>query len=82
MHPAMVLRGVQARFVDPERGSRVYPKSHPYQISDYLNAAVEADLEIRRVVESACGAQHVEVSDRARKYKDWPLLLAFKLGIR
>lgn len=50
MHPAMVLRGVQARYTE-ESGRKVYPKSFPYQISDYLNAAIDAGLVLARLTE-------------------------------
>src|SRR5205809_5401684 len=38
MHPAMSLRGVQARFVDPASGHRISLASHAHQLSDYLMA--------------------------------------------
>jgi malonyl-CoA O-methyltransferase len=34
MHPAMFLRGAQARFTDPVSGEKVQPGSVPHQISD------------------------------------------------
>src|SRR5262249_32685063 len=46
MHPAMLLRGVQARFNDPRTGVRTRPASLPYQVSGYVTAAVRAGLTI------------------------------------
>src|ERR1051326_7190087 len=39
MHPAMMLRGVQARFKDPATGRETRPASCPHQLSDYIMAA-------------------------------------------
>ena len=48
MHPAIMLRGVQARFTDPATGERVHPESVPNQIGDYVMAAMLAGLRFRR----------------------------------
>jgi ubiquinone/menaquinone biosynthesis C-methylase UbiE len=77
MHPAMVLRGVQARFTESS-GRKVYPKSHPYQISDYLNSALGAGLQLSKVTEHAPDSSHANSSERALKYEGWPLLLTLK----
>ena len=34
MHPAMSLKGVQARFIEPASGRRISPASHAHQMSD------------------------------------------------
>lgn len=75
MHPAMMLRGVQARFIEPATGRRIYPKSEPNQISDYVMASVQAGLGIEHMSEHAVDAQLAEASPRAAKYLGWPLLL-------
>src|SRR3954462_5905199 len=46
MHPAMMLRGVQARFHDPATGREVRPASVANQISDYVMAAARAHFEL------------------------------------
>ncbi len=35
MHPAMMLKGVQARFTDPASGKEIRPQSFSHQITDY-----------------------------------------------
>ncbi len=78
MHPAMLLKDVQARFIDPKSGERIYPKSYPYKVSDYLNAAVKAELKLVKMGEYSCSQEHAQVSQRAQKYLHWPLLLTLK----
>ena len=79
MHPAMSLRGVQARFIDPGTGRRISPAGHAHQMSDYLMAAVRAGLKLERVSEHAADAALVARSSRAEKYLGWPMLLLMKL---
>jgi malonyl-CoA O-methyltransferase len=79
MHPAMSLRGVQARFIDPASGRRISPESHVHQISDYLMAATRAGLRLDHVSEHAVDAALVARSPRAAKYAGWPMLLLMRL---
>jgi malonyl-CoA O-methyltransferase len=79
MHPAMSLRGVQARFIDPRSGRRISPASHAHQMSDYLMAAAQAGLHLEHVSEHAADAALATRSPRARKYLGWPMLLMMKL---
>ncbi len=79
MHPAMSLRGVQARFIDPESGRRISPSSHVHQLSDYLMAAVRAGLSLAHVSEHLADADLVARSPRAAKYLGWPMLLLMHL---
>jgi malonyl-CoA O-methyltransferase len=79
MHPAMSLRGVQARFIDPGTGRRISLASHPHQMSDYLMAAVRAGLHLEHVSEHAADAALAARSPRARKYLVCPMLLMMKL---
>jgi malonyl-CoA O-methyltransferase len=80
MHPAMSLRGVQARFIDPGTGQRISPASHAHQMGDYLMAAVHAGLKLDHVSEHAADAVLIESSPRAAKYLGWPMLLLMKWG--
>jgi malonyl-CoA O-methyltransferase len=80
MHPAMSLRGVQARFIDPASGRRISPASHAHQMSDYLMAAVRAGLALKHASEYAVDATLVAQSPRAGKYLGWPMLLLLKLA--
>lgn len=79
MHPAMMLKGVQARFHDPRTGARVFPESVPNQISDYVMAALEAGLRIQHLSEHSVGEDLVARAPRAEKYLGWPMLLMMTL---
>jgi malonyl-CoA O-methyltransferase len=79
MHPAMSLRGVQARFIEPESGRRVSPASVEHRLSDYLMAAISAGLVLEHVSEHAADAALAARSPRAEKYIGWPMLLLMKL---
>ena len=82
MHPAMMLRGVQARFIEPASGRRIYPQSQPNQISDYLMAAIHAGLQLEHLSEHTVDSQLAASSSRAVKYLGWPLLLLMRLKVR
>jgi malonyl-CoA O-methyltransferase len=81
MHPAMMLRGIQARFTDPATGHEVRPRSYPHQVCDYVMGAVRAGLILdhlsEHIVDDALAAQ----SPRAVKYLGWPLLLLMRLTV-
>lgn len=74
MHPAMMLKGVQARFHDPRTGARVFPESVANQISDYVMGALAAGLRIRHLSEHSAGEDLVAKAPRAEKYLGWPML--------
>jgi malonyl-CoA O-methyltransferase len=82
MHPAMMLKGVQARFHDPRTGARVFPESVANQISDYLMGALAAGLSLTQVSEHAVTEAHAERSPRAEKYLGWPILFMMTLKPR
>ena len=79
-HPAMELKGVQARFQDTERGLEVRPASFSHQISDYVMGALNAGLRIVELSEYAVDSALVAQSQRAEKHLGWPLLLLMKLS--
>jgi ubiquinone/menaquinone biosynthesis C-methylase UbiE len=79
MHPAMMLRGIQARFTDPATGRETRPASCPNQISDYVTAVVRAGLHIDHISEHAVDAKLAAGSERARKHLGWPMLLLMRL---
>jgi ubiquinone/menaquinone biosynthesis C-methylase UbiE len=79
MHPAMSLRGVQARFIDPATGRRISPAGHAHQMSDYLMGAVRAGLNLGHISEHAADAALAARSPRAAKYIGYPMLLLMKL---
>ncbi len=80
MHPAMLLRGVQARFHDPRTGVPTQPASLPYQVSDYVTAALRAGLTIEHVSEHAVDEALAAQYPRGARYLGWPMLLLMKLG--
>ena len=79
MHPAMSLRGVQARFIEPRSGRRISPAGHVHSTSDYIMAAIRSGLKLDHVSEYAVDAALAACSPRARKYLGWPMLLMMKL---
>jgi malonyl-CoA O-methyltransferase len=80
MHPAMMLRGITARFTDPKTGRETRPHSHPHQICDYVMVALRAGLIIDHLGEHPVDEALAARSPRARKYLGWPLLLM--MGLR
>lgn len=80
MHPAMSLRGVQARFIDPGTGRRVGPASFQRTIADYVMAAVGARLVLDHMGEYSVDSSLARRAPRAEKHLGWPLLLL--LGFR
>jgi malonyl-CoA O-methyltransferase len=79
MHPAMSLRGVQARFLEPRLGRRISPASYAHCMSDYLMAAIRAGLTLEHVSEHVVDAALAARSPRAGKHFGWPMLLMMKL---
>jgi len=79
MHPAMMLRGVQARFKDPATGRETRPASCPHQLSDYIMAAVQAGLTFDHLSEHAVDEALANRLERARKYLGWPMLFLMRL---
>ena len=80
MHPAMFLRGSQARFTDPASGATVQPGSVPHQIADFVMAALRADLRLDAISEYAPDARFASRYPRAEKYVGWPMLVVLQLG--
>jgi len=79
LHPAMMLKGVQARFIDPATGGEVRPASATNQVSDYVMGALRAGLEVVTISEHIADAALADRAERARKHVGWPLLLMMKL---
>ena len=79
MHPAMFLRGSQARFTDPESGEIVQPGSVAHSVSEFVMAAVRARFSIERIEEVSPTAEFAEKYPRAAKYVDWPMLVVMLL---
>jgi malonyl-CoA O-methyltransferase len=80
MHPALLLKGTQARFFDPDTGRETRPRSHAHGIADYVNGAVRGGLAIAEVGESAVDEGLAARVPRAAKYLGWPLLWWMELA--
>jgi SAM-dependent methyltransferase len=82
MHPAMMLKGVQARFFDPASGAETRPASYPHQIADYVMGATRAGLRLDHLSEHTVDAALAARYPRAEKYVGWPMLLVMRLTAR
>lgn len=80
VHPAMMLRGVQARFRDPDKGLEIRPQSYPHEMSDYVMAATRAGFVFDHFSEHSVGEELASRFERARKYIGWPMLLLMRLS--
>jgi malonyl-CoA O-methyltransferase len=80
MHPAMMLRGVQARFHDPISGREIRPASQPNQLSDYVLAAARAGFKFDHLSEHAVDEALANRVERARRYLGWPMLFLMRLS--
>jgi len=51
LHPYRQLRGSQARFADPESGETVYVPAYIHTVSEFVNAGIDAGLQLRVIGE-------------------------------
>lgn len=79
MHPAMFLRGSQARFTDPTSGELVQPGSHAHSLSAFVMAAVRAGFQLAEMREFSPDEALAARYPRAAKYVDWPMLVLLQL---
>ena len=79
MHPAMNLRGVQARFHAPDTGQEIRPESQAHMLSDYVMAGSRAGFEFDYMAEFAVDEELAEHFERARRYLGWPMLFLMRL---
>jgi ubiquinone/menaquinone biosynthesis C-methylase UbiE len=79
MHPAMFLRGSQARFTDPVSGEKVQPGSFPHQIGDFVMAALRAGFRLDDLKEYAPDDRFAAQYPRAARYVGWPMLVVLRL---
>jgi malonyl-CoA O-methyltransferase len=80
MHPAMFLRGSQARFTDPASGEVVQPGSYPHAVGDFVMAAVRAGFRLDAIAEHAPDVAFAARWPRAGKYVGWPMLVVLRLS--
>jgi len=79
MHPAMMRKGNQANFTDPETGEEVRPRGFPHQLSEMIRAMLKAGLRLIDMREYFCTADLIRHFPKAAKYRDWPMLVVFQL---
>jgi 2-polyprenyl-3-methyl-5-hydroxy-6-metoxy-1,4-benzoquinol methylase len=79
MHPAMFLKGSQARFTDPDSGLIVQPGSLPHTIGDFVMGMLRAGFSIDGIGEHTPDAAFAARYPRAEKYVGWPMLVVFAL---
>lgn len=79
MHPAMFLRGTQARFTDPQSGELVQPGSFPHSVAAFVMAAVRARFQLLDIAEYAPDDEFAAKVPRAAKYVGWPMLIVLQL---
>jgi malonyl-CoA O-methyltransferase len=79
MHPAMLLRGVQARFRVPETDRKILVASYPNEMSDYVMAAARAGFAFDHFSEHVVDENLAGRLERARKYLGWPMLFLMRL---
>jgi malonyl-CoA O-methyltransferase len=79
MHPAMFLKGAQARFTDPTNGELVLPGSVPHSVAAFVMAALRAGFVIDDVAEHTPTADVMMRFPRAAKYEGWPMLVLLVL---
>jgi SAM-dependent methyltransferase len=79
MHPAMMLRGVQARFRLPGTDRKIWPASYPHEMSDYVMAAARAGFAFDHFSEHVVDEKLADRLDRASKYLGWPMLFLMRL---
>jgi malonyl-CoA O-methyltransferase len=79
MHPAMFLRGTQARFTDPESGRTVQPGSVAHSLGGMVTAALAGGFAVEGIGEHAPDAAFAARLPRAGKYVGWPMLVVLEL---
>jgi malonyl-CoA O-methyltransferase len=79
MHPAMFLRGSQARFTDPETGEIVQPGSVPHSVAAFVMSAVRASFAVTNLEEVVPTEMFAAHYPRAEKYIGWPMLVVLSL---
>jgi len=81
MHPAMFLRGAQARFTDPRSGELVMPGSADHALSALVMATVRAGFRLAGMREAAPDESLAARVPRAAKYIGWPMLVVLELEV-
>ena len=82
MHPAMFLRGAQARFTDPASGELVQAGSVPQSVGSFVMSALRGGFDLLDVEELAPDDAFAAAYPRAAKYVGWPMLVVLSLSAR
>ena len=77
MHPAMFLRGTQARFTDPASGEIVSPGSLAHSVSAFVMAAVRAGVFDFGFGGVFAGCRFMSSFYGRRSIWGWPMLVVF-----
>jgi malonyl-CoA O-methyltransferase len=75
LHPAMRLKSLRARFVDPSTGVKTEVAGGPQSFAELVLAVLRAGLSIETIEEHAADAELAAGFPRAEKHVGWPLLL-------
>ena len=79
MHPAMFLRGSQARFTDPQSGETVHVGSLNHSFSGLVLSMQRAGFRLAHLEEFAPSHEFANSYPRAEKYIDYSMLVVFQL---
>ena len=79
LHPAMFLRGSQARFTDPETGEVIQPGSIAHTFGEMVLAPLRAGFELADIAELSPTAEFAARFPRAEKYIGWPMLVVMTM---
>ncbi len=79
MHPAMFLRGTQARFTDPDSGELVMPGSISHPLDEFVRAPLHAGFSLTEIAEFVVDEELAHEHPRALKYLGCPILLVLVL---
>lgn len=79
MHPAMNLKGISARFFDPDTGTEIRVRSFDHTVGHYVMSVLKSGFEIEAIIERSVDDALAEGYPRAVKYLGWPMLLAMRL---
>jgi malonyl-CoA O-methyltransferase len=79
LHPAMNLRGISARFFDPDTGAEVRVRAFHHKFGHYVMSALHGGFTIDEIVEQSVDEKLAASIPRAAKYLAYPMLLAMRL---
>lgn len=82
LHPALALRGVQARFTEPETGLVWHIAGRPQPLGELVLAALRRGLALEDVQELAADEALAATHPRAARYVGWPMLAMLAFGRR